>query len=167
MEKGLLIIERMVLESILDKEKNIEEISEDTGLDKRLLINIIPNFIFKNIIVYKNGYYYLNSKEKNKWIKKINEKSSVKEELKDVFASLVNEYFKNESGKTDLKLRKIWLSPYEQKIFNMHLNSLEEFVSNIENDKKRGENDKLCDKQVVFWGHSKYSSIIDSFLNVG
>jgi hypothetical protein len=47
MNEGLLIIERMIIESLSRKEKNIFELSSDTTIDQSLLLNnIFATFSF-------------------------------------------------------------------------------------------------------------------------
>ena len=50
MNDGLLIIERIIIESISKKEKNLQEIMSDTNLNHSLLLNVLPNLLMKNMI---------------------------------------------------------------------------------------------------------------------
>ncbi len=164
---GLLVIERVILESLQNKGKNIFEIELDTQLDHNLLANTIPNLIMKNIITYKNGIYSLNMREKNSWMETINTENNIKEEIADIISSVISGYFdKEKNARPCLKVKKIWLNKQEEKILNAHLHNLEEFVRNIEQDRSRNNNvtNKLYEKKVIFWGHSNYSDIVEQIL---
>ena len=83
MSEGLLIVERMVLESLVKKPKNMVELALDTGLEEGLLKNIIPFFMMENILRYERGIYSINSTESSKWADKINKSDYLKEEVKE------------------------------------------------------------------------------------
>ena len=158
---SLLIVERIVIESLSRVPKNIFQVSEDTGLAHQLLANILPNLVSSNIVKYSNGVYNLNWKNKDSWINAINNNDNLKEEIKDMFTSIVNDFFdKSEKKKSELKLKKIWMNPDEEKIFNAHIYNLQEFVTNIEKDNRKS-NKKLNDKRIIFWGHTNYVDLIE------
>ena len=48
MEKGLLLIERFIIESLSKKDMNIQELAIQTKLDHGLLLNILPNLMMRN-----------------------------------------------------------------------------------------------------------------------
>ncbi len=170
MKNGLLVIERMVLESLSKKNRNLEELANDTGLDHGLLKNILPAFLMNNLVNYQRGIYKLNNDEMRKErIKSYNAKENIKEEVKELFTSMVNKYFRedlqNRKNKIGVKVKKVWLTPQEEKIFNSYLINLESFIQSIEQQRKlKPQKEKLCEKKVVIWGYSDYSSIADGSL---
>lgn len=166
MNEKLLIVERIVLESISRKNRNIVELSNDTGLSVSLLNNILPTFIMKNLVIYNNGVYCINNEMKNLWINEINSKDSLKCEVKELFTNLVNHYFEEEkaAATVELKVKKIWMTPYEKKLLRMHLNNLNEFVSNIEKENKKDQNFKTKEQEIIVWSVSDYEGVINSFL---
>ena len=100
MKNGLLVIERMVLESLSKKNRNLEELANDTGLDHGLLKNILPAFLMNNLVNYQRGIYKLNNDEMRKErIKSYNAKENIKEEVKELFTSMVNKYFREDLQK--------------------------------------------------------------------
>lgn len=166
MEKGLLLIERFIIESLSKKDMNIQELAIQTKLDHGLLLNILPNLMMRNMIQYKRGTYSLNRLEGQKWISQINKKEFLKEEVKDVFQSLVNNYFKEEVAKnSDLKVQKIWLTKDEELTFNSHLKGLENFFKNVKESRlRKAENERLFEQKVVVWGHMSYGDIVNEIL---
>ena len=93
MNDGLLIIERIIVESLSKKERNLQEIIIDTNLEHSLLLNILPNLIMKNIVRYNRGIYSLDKENCFQWLNEVNKDDHVKEEAKELFISLVNQYF--------------------------------------------------------------------------
>lgn len=168
MKEGLLVIERIVLESISKSSKNIYEIENDTGLDNKILSNILSIFIMKNILNYRHGIYFLNMNTKDKWINEINSTENIQEEIKDIFISLVNRYYHEKNEDVGLKVKKVWLSSFDEKLLNAHLKNLDKFVRNIEKERRNKQiktAKKLCEKKIIVWGHSTYSGIVDTILN--
>lgn len=162
---GLLIVERMVLESLSNGAKSSDEINQCTNLSKALLGNILPMFLMRNIVSYKSGKYELNRVNAMQWMAKCNTPANIKEEVKELFTSLVNRYFQSEAREQGLRMKKVWMNSLEKKIFQSHLANLEEFIKSVEKENRRPESSKqLRDKEVIFWGHSPYSTLVDGVL---
>jgi hypothetical protein len=68
MKDSLLIIERIVIESISKKDKNIYELVNDTKLNQELLQKILPNLLMKNLIRYQRGIYSIEKTMALKWL---------------------------------------------------------------------------------------------------
>lgn len=66
MKNGLLLVERMILESLQSGDKCIKELVKDTGLKKNLLCSLLSNLFQENILVFKEGLYKLNMESKEK-----------------------------------------------------------------------------------------------------
>ena len=148
MNQGLLVWERMVLESLGQKEKAMQELSQDTSISQPLLKNIINDLVRRDILDEKLGIYKVKGE-----LSFVNE--LVQEEVKDVFTSLVGLYFKN---KSQIKLKKIFLTPAEFDIFQMQLYSLEGFIEKISKEKREI---RLCEQRVVVWGHAPYAHLLE------
>lgn len=167
MSSGLLIVERMVIESLGKKDRNIKELEFDTGLSHALLLNVLPSLIMKNIVQYAKGQYMIDQSKSAVWSKEINDVDNVKEEVKELFTSLVNQYFKKETKKElqDLKVKKVWLSRDEVMVLNSHLANLESFFHSIRQERKlKPQIEKTHEQRVVVWGFSQYSDLIEGVL---
>ncbi len=148
MNQGLILWERMILESLAQKGKTMEELGQDTSIATTLLKNILKDLMHRNILDERAGVYKINGE-----LSFGNE--LVQEEVKDVFTSLVGLYYKNKSS---IKLKKIFLTPAEFDIFKMQLYSLEGFLEKISKEKREI---RLCEQRVVVWGHAPYAHLLE------
>ncbi len=174
MKDGLLIIERIIVESLSKKERNLQEIMLDTNLEHSLLLNVLPNLIMKNMVRYTRGIYSIDKENCFQWLSEINKDDHVKEEAKELFVSLVNQYFAKDKAKNcdkkiavepQLKIQKVWLTREEEVILRSHMNGLESFFSGVKASRKvRPEREKTCEQRVVIWGLSQYSDLVDGVL---
>ncbi len=170
MKDGLLLIERIVIESLSKKEKNIQEIEIDTNLAHGLLLNILPNLLMRNMIKYKNGTYSLDKEHCFQWLGEVNKKQNVKEEAREIFTSLVNQYFEKDATcpqhlGAQLKIQKMWLTHDEEIILKSHMNALEGFFNGVKEARKRHpQREKTCEQRVVIWGATHYSDLVEGVL---
>jgi hypothetical protein len=168
MQDGLLLLERIIIESISKKEKNIQELSIDTNLEHALLLNLLPILLMKNIIKYQHGLYRIDKENSLLWRESINHPENIKEETKELFTSLVNKYFAKdieEKSNSVLKVKKVWLTNSEEKILNGHMVVLENFFNEVKNSRKRNPlKEKTCEQKIVIWGTSLYSELLHGVL---
>jgi hypothetical protein len=170
MKDGLLMIERIVIESLSKKEKNIQEIEIDTNLSHALLLNILPNLLMKNMVRYQRGIYSIDKDSCFQWLSIVNKKENIKEEAKEIFTSLVNQYFKKELNEQkalgpQLKIQKMWLTRDEEILLKSHMATLESFFSSVKEARKQNpQREKTCEQRVVIWGLSQYSDLVDGAL---
>lgn len=170
MKDGLLIIERIIIESLSKKERNLQEIIHDTSLDHSLLLNILPNLLMKNMIRYNRGTYSIEKQNCLQWLGEVNRGENVKEEAKELFISLVNQYFRKDIEQKNLrspqlKIQKVWLTPDEEMVLRSHMATLEGFFSGVKASRKvKPQREKTCEQRVVIWGLSQYSDLVDGVL---
>lgn len=171
MKDGLLIIERIIVESLSKKERNLQEIILDTNLEHSLLLNVLPNLLMKNMIRYTRGTYSIEKENCFQWLNKINQADNVKEEAKELFISLVNQYFKKDLAKKELalepqlKVQKVWLTKDEEMVLRSHMASLDGFFNGVKASRKvKPEREKTCEQRVVIWGLSQYSDLVEGVL---
>lgn len=169
MKDGLLMIERIVIESLSKKEKNIQEIEIDTNLSHGLLLNVLPNLLMRNMIRYKNGLYSIDKDHCFEWLSNVNKKENVKEEAKEIFTSLVNQYFKKETTASNvgpqLKIQKMWLTRDEEIILKSHMATLEGFFNGVKEARKyHPQREKTCEQRVVVWGFTHYADLVEGVL---
>jgi hypothetical protein len=165
-KSGLLLIERMILESLEMRAKNVIDLARDTTLSSAVISNVMPHLLMRSLVRYQEGIYHLVSLGKNRG--KIIGEDSIEDELKELFSSLVNRYFHQEScvNNAQLRLKKVWLTEMEEAQFSSHLISLEKFLKEIEERGQEHEREDLplSKQRVVFWGHSEYSQLLDGSL---
>jgi hypothetical protein len=170
MNDGLLIIERMIIESLSKKEKNLHEIEFDTNLNHSLLLNVLPNLLMKNLIRYKRGIYFIEKESCFLWLHEINKSENIKEEVKELFVSMVNQFYTKEKKLAlvapQLKVKKMWLTPDEELILRSHMACLEGFFNGVKESRKRSPiREKTSEQRVVIWGLSQYSDLIEGVLD--
>ena len=171
MNDGLLIVERIVLEALNMKRLSPTDLASDTGLDQKLVENILSNFLDHNVVLYEQGFYKINELTKQKWLSHFNAQGHIKDEARELFVSLVNQYYKelNLTGKSNylLNLRKISFSPQELLIFNSYLEKIEQFITTVEKKERINPDNenKTGEKKVVIWGHGDYSSLVNCTLD--
>ncbi len=170
MKDGLLMIERIVIESLSKKEKNIQELEIDTNLSHSLLLNILPNLLMRNMIRYLRGTYSIDKESALKWLSEVNSKENIKEEVKELFTSLVNQYFKKDLDKQkslgpQLKMQKMWLTRDEDILLKSHMAGLESFFTSVKQARTQNpQREKTCEQRIVIWGLSQYSDLVDGAL---
>lgn len=174
MKDGLLIIERIIVESLSKKERNLQEIILDTNLEHSLLLNVLPNLIMKNMIRYTRGTYSIDKENCFQWLGEVNKDDHVKEEAKELFISLVNQYFakdismsnnKKPMSAPQLKIQKVWLTRDEEVVLRSHMAGLESFFTGIKASRRmKPQKEKTCEQRVVIWGLSQYSDLVDGVL---
>lgn len=171
MLEGLLVVERLVLESLEIEAKSLESLVQDTGISKAILDNSLAMLSMRNVIIVKDGKFSLNKETQAQWREVVTREESIKDELKDMFTAIVNKHFENKivESKTEessLKFRKIWMNDSDKKILNALMYQVESFITSVEKTNKEDKSKKLSDKDVVFWGTSGYQSLIDSVLQI-
>ncbi len=165
--QGVLVVERIVLECLEKYPQRFFAIQKDTGLNHNLLINVLSILLMRGMIHFKNSEYSLNLSKKPNWVNNINDKTFVKVELKELFSSLVNEYYKKEkSSDVSLNIQKIWLTKEERKKLQSKLEDIKCFIKRIENKRKfYPQNEITKEKQILIWGASPYHTLINSIIN--
>ncbi len=165
MKDGLLLVERIILESLQNGQKTVDELSSDTCLKKNLLISLMSNLFNDHIIVKKGNYYDLNYENKKDWIYRVNSKESIKGEVKELFLSMINQHFEELEYKScGLKMKKIFVSEKDEKILQAHFKNLHDFVENLEKYPVENCEKPTHSKKVIFWGQSDYGALIENSL---
>jgi hypothetical protein len=123
----------------------------------------------RNMIRYKSGVYSLDKTHCLEWLAEVNKKENIKEEAREIFTSLVNQYFKKEENLiergTQLKIQKMWLTRDEEVILKSHMATLEGFFNGVSNERKRHpQREKTCEQRIVIWGLSDYTDLVEGVL---
>jgi hypothetical protein len=148
MNQGLLIWERMILESLSKGQKRLNELCDDTLIGFNMVKNILDNLVQEKFILEEAGIYKIN--------REVNfEEEAIKEEVKDLFTSLVGLYYKN---KSQIKLKKIFLTPAEFETFKMQLFTLEGFLEKISKEER---DIRLHEQRIIMWGHAPYAHLLE------
>jgi uncharacterized protein YutD len=167
MENTILIIERIVIESLSKRPQTFEKLIDQTSLNESLLQAVLGQLIQKGILKYKNFEYELNWELKDQWLPVVTNKEGFKAEIKELFASLVNQIYENQ-GEGKLKVQKIYLNNREKDELDRKLSDIDSFIQGIKNQRKAYPvKENISQQQVVFYGNSEYQSLVKNILNVG
>jgi len=165
MRDGLLLAERLILESLQSGMKTAEELVADTGLKKNLLMSLLSNLFNDYIVIQKGVYFDLNYENKEDWIDRVNSRESVKGEVKELFLAMINQFFEElEERSCGLKMKKIYVNEKDEKILQAHFKNLDSFVENLEKYPHDKDPKPTHSKKVIFWGQSDYGALVENSL---
>ncbi len=164
MEKSLLVVERIVLESLEKGALELDELGLQCGLNKPLLQAVLFELINRGVVSYSGNEYCLDWKNRENWISLLKNKEGMKAEIKELFSSLVNRKYEEDEA-SNLKVQKIWLMPKEKEDLERRLKDIDYFIENIKESRKtRPVSEKVSQRQVLFYGSSRYDNLVQSIL---
>lgn len=159
---GLLIVERVVLESLEKREQTLNELKEQTGFSCSLLKGVLQLLLSKRIIKKDKHFYLLNWNEKKSWLPIVQGRQGVHSELRELLNIMV-EQEKSESN--IFRFKKVWLEPKEKEELERKWKEIEHFMNTIkENRKRKPVRERTIGKQVIFFGVSPYESLVDGVI---
>lgn len=149
---NITLLDRMVINSVSKKNKDIKSISNDTNLNSDIIKIVLEDLLVKNIFSLKSGEYSINKNLNSDQIKDINSKDSIDIEKIQIARSSL----KNEGG---FNLEKFALTNKDKVIFEGMLKNIKMFIDNskIKDALTKEEN-------LFFWGQNNYSDIVNSTL---
>ena len=159
--KGLLLVERFILETLGSEQMTINEIEKQTRLNFGFIKNILSGLVYKNIVIYNSGFYWINKEKKSEIVKEINSRESVKGEIKELFISFVNEFYMEEKKKMRLHVKKVFLDKIEERVLESHMQNLNDFFKGLTPKKKKD----TASQRVVMWGECNYLDLVNQSLS--
>jgi hypothetical protein len=158
MKRGLLLFERVILESLVRSSKNLQDLSVDVGINQEVLNKIINMLISRNLIITKDKKYLLSIHNMS-GLESVNCKSFVEKEVGELLLNSVLDYYNHRKKEdTFLSIKKTSMTLCETMEFNKILNNLEEFIKVVElKNKNRG---KVKDQKVIFYGYNIYKNLV-------
>jgi hypothetical protein len=162
MSSTLLVVERVVLESLEKRELLVEELKSQTGFSSSLLSGVLHLLINRGIVKKNNELYGINWERKGDWLNIVQNKDGVKAELRELFSVMVNQ---ERSRENILKVQKVWLEPSEKQELERKWKEIESYLANLKEKRKRKPiAEKTIGKQVLVFGVSPYESLVDGIL---
>ncbi len=153
-KRSLLMLERMILESLSMKSRSIAEIAIDTGLKQELVAQVVTGLVQEGLVLYKNSRYELASSQVRGFNERYSNSEEQLEELRELFVSMVNSSF---GGNSKIKLRKVALSKSEKAILGSYFINLEAFIKSVSEQNRRDQKVSATKDQSVFiWGEASY-----------
>ncbi len=141
----LTSIERYIIELIEIYSPSIDELMSKTNFSRKLILNIVNDFIASGIVVYKG--LSIQIKDSNA-LKELNSLEAQKHEATELMASLFN----SQRKKTTFK--KIFISERDEKFLKGLMAQIDMFISGL--DYKKKDNLK---RKVIFWGEEDYEKL--------
>jgi len=159
---SLLVVERVVLESLEKKEQSLSELRDQTGFSSSLLSGVLQLLLSKSIITKSKQFYALNWDEKNKWIGVVQNQKGVHSELRELLSVMIEQ----EKNKSNIfKFKKVWLEPSEKEELERKWKEIESYMLSIKEKRKRYPvRERTIGKQVVFFGVSPYESLVEGVI---
>lgn len=162
--EGLLVIERIVLESLSRKEKTLPELAADTTLPKDVVQNILIKLFERKLVKESKEYWFLERADKEAW-QEVNHPQNVCEEVLELAESWIHKGIEKKAmSSTEIRLKKVALSKEEFKRLQGHFKAIELFVENVLEERSRRpqyhEAVKTADKIVLLWGQSRYGELL-------
>lgn len=165
----LVLVERLILESLSHAPKNLYQLTKDTSLDSLIVTNIISSFLNKSYVIFINGRFELTPQFYQKNLPYINREKQKLHELKSLMRSMINCLKRNnQNSNIQFKIKKHWLTQREFTILQSHLKVIECFFIDIEKEHKIKKHvpqqQYTTDKKVVFWGVCDYKDLVKTFI---
>lgn len=164
MDKSLLVIERIVLETLEGRSLVLEDLKKHTGFSDSLLKAVLHNLIDKGMISKRSNTFEINWNQKDQWLPLVTNKDGMRAEIMELFSSLLNEIHRK-NDKANLKIQKIWLDKKEEEILKLKFDEIENFVQGIkEKRRKKPVKEITCERQVLFYGKGCYEDLVNNIL---
>lgn len=137
MQTQITTIERYLLESLMERSRELSSLRTETGLTDRVLINTLNSLFKKKLIL----------KEKNSYL--INKHNPLLSENKNTEKEVLVKTCINSSCHLNTSI--YYIDPKEEKIFQSLLSNIENF---LRDNKKKST--KMKDQMIFFWGKQNY-----------
>ncbi len=156
MSYHITVIERMILESLAQQDKNIDELSACTKLDKAILNLVIQPLTAKGLVQVVDNKFHLNKSLTKSMKKELHSDTNVQGEINQITSTC----FKTRNTKSIYKLKKVFMNKSEEQIFNAMLKNLELFIEGVSN-----KTDAIAEKKIIFWGETNYETLTNHSLS--
>lgn len=161
MNCGFMIYERLILEEIAGGRKNIEDIAQDLGMERKILAHAIEKFKRQGIIYEEKGLLEIDLSNFKALVQ--NSKGNTRYEIVELLEGLANENLKSPYRGIDLKddkslkMKKVFLDSAQAKILHNLFQSIEKFLGDIETQNISSKRQSpVKEKQLICWGHCNY-----------
>ena len=163
--KGLLLIERAVLESLMESGKSIKGLANDLGVRERYIKNIVRYFLGEELINYDGEVYSVDKTKKMKEkMLNVNESKNIKKEIMDSIDLTKDSSVSNTQAK--LVFSKLHLDSFEEKILEVQVKNFLDFIKGVKMKERQNIHKKmrLKEKRVLIFGTMNYGDIISGSL---
>lgn len=150
----------MILESLAENPKTMKELRGSTRLDQSITDLIVQQFLIQNVVIIQHDNQLSLNSNINQEIKDLlYNKENIKIEIGEILDSSIHNKIDLDS-QDSLKLKKVYMSEKEERIYKGLLYNLESFINSLTNTK--GE---ISNKKIIFWGENTYENVVNYSLN--
>lgn len=156
----LTILERHILELIVQEEKNFDEITASIKLSQHSSKSALEKLLAKGFISFDSSKktYFLNKNLSNQNLLELKNKELLLSESSFITKSTIKAQL-NQEPNTTFKLKKAYLNSSDEKVFKAMLINLESFLE------QHRTNSKNTEQKIIFWGETSYENIYTNTLN--
>ncbi len=155
-ETSLLLIERLLLESLSRGAKTLFEISDDLKIKERYLCNVLTHLKQKNLVTLSQTHWSLKRGPDLNNFREVASASMSPVEVEEILEAIALK--KDLSGVT-FKLRKLYLNNEDLAYLDQLFKRIEDFLNYTE---RRHQEERSCKKiweeSVVIWAQQKCDS---------
>ncbi len=144
------VIERAVLETIQDGARTLSEIAESSSIPTPLVSQVINDLMATEFIIYEEQKFRVNPRISSECKDALQNNTNMTLEMNELVSTLVEN---REAG--TLKMRKVYMTTQEEKIFDGLIYNLESFLKSLSSKSKN-----LKKKSIVILGETKYENLI-------
>ena len=159
MKYQITLVERMILESLQIKPKNLNELNMCTKIEKDFIRNILTDLVSKNLIISRENKYQINKHLDQSMINELFNKDFLNVELMEMTQFCIKEKLYHKTEKA-FKMKKVHMNEKEKKIYYGLLYNLESFLDSLEKKPLT-----TSDTTIHFWGEGNYGKIINHYIN--
>ncbi|MCB9092577.1 MAG: hypothetical protein H6621_12970 [Halobacteriovoraceae bacterium] len=149
--------ERIIIESLYNSEKTIDELSRELSIDPESLFYMLQKMLIKGFVSFKTGKYSISSHCYKSLKSSLDNKQSQSFEIKTILDSATDGYIYDDD-KNKLTIKKVYLTQDEKSLLDSLLKQLESFMAT---KAVKPTNNQLHEKEIFYWGRQTYKDILD------
>jgi hypothetical protein len=143
--RGLSSLERVILESIGNKNLSYEEIQTQSGLQENVCFNILQAMMIRGILRFEHNNYKVNNNISPEIMEEINGIEARKAESLELIEATLDQ-----KEQRIFRFQKVAMDSRDEKIFMAMLSNLESFLKDAH--QKSQLTIPIKNRKVVFWG---------------
>ncbi len=162
MDRGLLLIEKLVLSSIQKGASDVQKIQNGLKIPYQILEKILAKLMRDNFILFKTNEKTFDLEfEINRDVKidlSLFSEADIKSMISHVYAQ------RSKLQRRDWGIYKIWLSKNEEKELNIHLAWLKSFLEEKNRNSKKQDLNLNKSEKFIFFGQAPFQLLLQNGL---
>ena len=158
--KGLSVLERVIMESLGNKELCFGDVVNETGLEESICFGVLQSLLVQGLIKITAGSYSINPHIPQERLLQLNGREAKKIESLEMIEDIVSNDHQN-----NFLFNKVALDEKDEKILLAMLKNIELFLK--ESNQKSQNRIKTKDRKIIFWGVADQLTTIKNIANLG